>query len=70
MTRNEIATLTDTPIKPEIPLIVDTELLEFKRKIHMVTMLPTTDKELPVIELPLIAELGFFDIQELTKFTD
>ena len=46
------------------------ELLEFKKKLGQITALPTSDRELPTIDLPLISELGFFDIRELTRFND
>ena len=46
------------------------ELLEFKKKLGQVTALPASDRELPTIDLPLISELGFFDIRELTRFKD
>ena len=49
---------------------VSTELLEFRKKLGMITALPASDRELPKIELPLISELGFFDVRELTKFND
>ena len=62
--------VTITPTPPETTSTASAELLEFTQKLGSITGLSDRVEDFPTIELPLIPELGFFDVRELTKFKD